>query len=61
LAGGIIGSGGELLWLKLDPERELAIELEGEAETPETADIVHKLRIERSRHPIDPLLQGEWR
>ena len=26
-----------------------------------TADIVRKLRMERSRHPIELLLQGEWR
>ena len=46
---------------RLNPERELGIELEAENETPETADIFRKLHIDRSRHPIEPLLEGEWR
>lgn len=50
-----------LIGARLNPERELAIDLEGEHETPDTADIVRKLRMERSRPPIEPLLQGEWR
>jgi hypothetical protein len=46
---------------RLDPERELGIELPTEKETPETADVFRKLQIDRRRHPIEPLLKGEWR
>lgn len=50
-----------LVGARLDPERELAIDLEGDHETPGTADIVRQLHLERSQHPFEPLLQGEWR
>jgi hypothetical protein len=46
---------------RLDPERELGIEFPIEKETPETADVFRKLQIDRRRHPIEPLLKGEWR
>ena len=50
-----------LVGARLDPERELGVDLEAEAERGETADLVRKLRIKRGEHPIEPLLEGEWR
>ena len=50
-----------IIGARLDPERELGIELEADQESPDTADIFRKLHIDRSRHPVEPLLQGEWR
>jgi hypothetical protein len=44
---------------RLDPERKLGVELEAENESPNTADIFRNLHLDRSRHPIEPLLQGE--
>jgi hypothetical protein len=46
---------------RLDTERKLGVELEAENESPNTADIFRNLHLDRSRHPIEPLLQGEWR
>lgn len=50
-----------LVGARLNPEQELQIELPAEHETPSTADIVRKLHIDRRRHPIEPLLRGQWR
>lgn len=43
-----------------DVAEELGIELPEERETAESADIFEQLRIDRERHPIEPLLKGEW-
>jgi hypothetical protein len=45
---------------RLDPERELGVELEAGNESPNTADIFRNLHLDRSRHPVESLLQGEW-
>jgi hypothetical protein len=50
-----------LVGARLDPERELAIEFEGERETPDTADIFRELHLARSRLPTEPLFRGQWR
>ncbi|WP_442756109.1 hypothetical protein ACNHKD_05665 [Methylocystis sp. JAN1] len=50
-----------LVGARLDPERELAIELEGERETPGTADVFRELHMARSRQPTEPLFRGQWR
>ena len=39
---------------------ELGAALPGEQENAETADIFDQLRIDRDRHPTEPLLDGEW-
>jgi hypothetical protein len=50
-----------LVGARLDPERELGIDLEAEAERGETSDLVRQLHLRRGEHPIEPLLEGEWR
>lgn len=42
-------------------EDELGIELDAQQETESTAEIINDLRMRKSRHPIEPLLTGEWR
>jgi hypothetical protein len=44
-----------------DPEQAYDIDLQPEKETEGSADIFRQLRLARSRHPAEPLLQGEWR
>jgi hypothetical protein len=39
---------------------ELGIELDAEPETEATAEIFSDLRLEKSLHPLDPLLEGKW-
>lgn len=39
---------------------ELGAELPREQEDAETADIFEQLRIDRDRHPTEPLLEGDW-
>lgn len=40
---------------------ELGLRLDAAAETPATAEIFRDLKLERSLHPIEPLLKGEWK
>jgi hypothetical protein len=35
--------------------------LEAEHESARSAEIFRQLRFARSRHPVEPLLEGEWR
>ena len=44
-----------------DPEKAYQIDLQPEHETERSADIFKQLRLARSRHPVEPLLRGEWR
>jgi hypothetical protein len=37
------------------------VDLHPQEESPQSADIFKALRFARSRHPVEPLLQGEWR
>jgi hypothetical protein len=37
------------------------IDLQPEEESPQSADIFKALRFAGSRHPVEPLLRGEWR
>src|SRR5690242_19255200 len=50
-----------LVGARLDPERELGVELDAEAERIETADLLRELHIKRDERPIEPLFEGEWR
>lgn len=43
-----------------DVSEDLGIELEGEAETEKTADLLKQLHLARSRHPAEPLFKGGW-
>jgi hypothetical protein len=43
------------------PEQELGLALEPEDEREAEAAIFRDLRLERDRHPLEPLFQGEWR
>jgi hypothetical protein len=42
-------------------KRDLGIDLEPEDESEWTADIFKQLRLSKGKHPIEPLLKGEWR
>ena len=44
-----------------DPEEAYPIDLQPQKESEGSADIFRQLRFARSRHPIEPLLRGEWR
>ena len=50
-----------LVGARSDPERAYGIDIETERESAETADIVHKLKMTRREHPLEPLLAGDWR
>ncbi|MFW6296179.1 MAG: hypothetical protein ACOC04_03190 [Halothece sp.] len=56
-------SGIELLLISAasDVSEELGIELHPEDETEATAEIINDLRMRKSRHPIEPLLTGQWK
>ena len=44
-----------------DPEEAYHIDLQPAKESEGSADIFKQLRFARSRHPVEPLLRGEWR
>jgi hypothetical protein len=44
-----------------DPEKAYHIDLQPAKESEGSADIFKQLRFARSRHPVEPLLRGEWR
>jgi len=44
-----------------DPEKAYDIDLQPEKESESSADIFEQLRFAKSRHPVEPLLRGEWR
>jgi hypothetical protein len=56
-------SGAEMVLISAaaDVSKELGIELDPQSETESTAEILNDLRMRKSRHPIEPLLTGEWR
>jgi hypothetical protein len=43
-----------------DPEEAYHIDLQPEEESESTAEIFKELRLAKSRHPVEPLLRGEW-
>jgi hypothetical protein len=43
-----------------DVFEELGVQLDREHETAATAEIFTDLRVERSLHPVAPLLKGQW-
>lgn len=50
-----------LIGARTDPENAYHIDLQPEQESESSADIFRQLRFARSRHPVEPLLEGEWR
>jgi hypothetical protein len=44
-----------------DVSEELGVELDPQEESESTAEILNDLRMRKTRHPIEPLLTGEWR
>jgi hypothetical protein len=42
-------------------KQDLGIDLKPEPKTEKSVDILKELRLARSRHPVEPLLKGEWR
>ena len=44
-----------------NPEDAYAIDLQPQKESEGSADIFRQLRFAKSRHPVEPLLRGEWR
>jgi hypothetical protein len=44
-----------------NPEEAYHIDLQPEEESESTAEIFKELRLAKSRHPVEPLLRGEWR
>ncbi|MCD7058665.1 hypothetical protein [Pelagibacterium xiamenense] len=49
-----------LVGARTNPQRAYDIELETEDETGSTPDVMSKLRMAKSRHPIEPLFAGRW-
>jgi hypothetical protein len=54
--------GAELLLIGAadDPVAELGIRLDPERESAASADVFHDLRLERDKHPLEPLFHGDW-
>jgi hypothetical protein len=55
--------GAEVIFIgaREDPEKAYHIDLQPEKESEGSADIFKQLRFAKSRHPVAPLLRGEWR
>jgi hypothetical protein len=55
--------GAEVIFIgaREDPEEAYAIDLQPAKESESSADIFRQLRLAKSRHPVEPLLKGEWR
>ena len=55
--------GAEVIFIgaRDDPEEAYHIDLQPAQESEGSADIFRQLRFARSRHPVEPLLRGEWR
>ena len=54
--------GAEILLVGARPDvtEELGLQLDVEQETEATAEIFSDLRVEKSLHPVTPLLEGKW-
>ena len=50
-----------LVGARRDPEKAYGIALETEKEDGAHADIINRLRMVKSRHPVTPLLEGTWK
>nr|MBS0020314.1 hypothetical protein [Gammaproteobacteria bacterium] len=54
--------GAEVLFIGAadDIPKQLGLSLEPQHETESTAEIFRELRMVKSRHPVKPLLEGQW-
>lgn len=50
-----------LVGARTDPEAAYDVDLKPDDENPRTAAILNDLRMAKARHPIEPLIKGEWR
>ena len=50
-----------LIGARTNPEAAYGVSLEPGEEDVHTADILNELKMARSRHPVQPLIKGEWR
>jgi hypothetical protein len=50
-----------LVGARTDPERAYDIDIETEHENARNADIFRQLKMSQRKHPIEPLIKGEWR
>lgn len=50
-----------LVGARTDPEKAYKVDLEAEDEDESSAEIFKELRFAKSRHPVEPLLSGDWR
>ena len=55
--------GAQLIFIgaREDPEKAYDIDLQPEKESERSADVFKQLRFAKTRHPVEPLLKGEWR
>lgn len=55
--------GAEFVLIGAEPgvKRDLGVRMVGEDESEGTADIMKELRLSKSKHPVEPLLTGDWR
>ncbi len=55
--------GAEIIFIgaRRDPEKAYHIDLQPEDESEGSAEIFKQLRFAKSRHPVEPLVTGEWR
>lgn len=49
-----------LVGARIDPDAEYGIDLETQSEDYDRAEIIRKLRMVKSRHPVKPLFEGRW-
>lgn len=49
-----------LIGARTDPESEYDIGIDTQKESYSDADIVRRLKMVKSRHPVEPLFKGEW-
>jgi hypothetical protein len=54
--------GAELILVgaRANPEQAYGVELDPEREDYEHADTIRHLRMVKSRHPVEPLFEGDW-
>jgi hypothetical protein len=55
--------GAEIIFIgaRRNPEKAYHIDLQPEHESESSAEIFKQLQFTKSRHPVEPLLKGEWR
>lgn len=49
-----------LVGARSNPEQAYDVNIDTEHERLDTADIVKRLRMVKSRHPVEPLVRGDW-